>query len=63
MAQIGSWATFSSLVGEYESSLAQTEASAQKKYDKVLSPENTKEFFRHLLALCKIVGDKDYYTS
>ena len=52
MAQISSWATPPSVVGEYESSLAQTEAGALG-YKKV----NTKKFFDILLALCKIIGN------
>ena len=64
MAQIGSWATHSSsLVSEYESSLTQTETSAQMKYKKNLSPENTKQFFAFLHALCKIVGKESYVTN
>ena len=63
MAQIGSWATVSSIVGEYESSLAQTEGKRKPKYDKNLSPKDTKEFFAQLLFMSKLVGDKDYGTD
>ena len=59
MAQIDSWATpSSSLVAEYDSSLAQTQAGALG-YKKV----KTQYLFTSLYRVLQIVGDKDFVAN